>query len=165
MKANFGVQPSPKLNNILVLFLGVWGPLELTHVKRIKTSWGWAVPSSAKLKLPVSWKLTTELKKAGSTGSMLPEHSRLFPGTYETRTDQKGVLIVILYHFKQFSLLKGLHLWFSYWNALRILLYPLIVQLNWLNCSAFDQNIIRNSNDKLGLNWAKLSLNWNRDLL
>ena len=27
------------------------------------------------------------MKKAGSTGSLLPEHPRLFPGTHVTRTD------------------------------------------------------------------------------
>ena len=37
---------------------------------------------------------TAELKKVGSTGSMLPEHTRLFPGTHETRMHLKGVLIM-----------------------------------------------------------------------
>ena len=55
-------------------------------------------------------KTSAELKKAGSTGSMLPEHPRLFLGTHETRTDLNGVLIVALYPFKPFSLLKWLHL-------------------------------------------------------
>ena len=50
----------------------------------------------------------TELKKVGSTGSMLPEHPTLFPGTQGTNTHLKGVRIMALYHFKQFLLLKWL---------------------------------------------------------
>ena len=47
-----------------------------------------------------------ELKKVKSTGSTLPEHPRLVPGTHETRTYLKGVLIMVLYHFKQIFLFR-----------------------------------------------------------
>ena len=50
--------------------------------------------------------LEPEMKKVGSRGSMLPEHRRLSPGTHETRTHLKGVLIMALYYFKQFFLSK-----------------------------------------------------------
>ena len=35
-----------------------------------------------------------ELKKVGSTGSMLPEHTRFFPGTPKARNYLKDVRIV-----------------------------------------------------------------------
>ena len=51
-----------------------------------------------------------ELKKVGSTGRMLLEHQMLFPGTHDTRTHIKDVLSMALYYFKQFFLIKLLHL-------------------------------------------------------
>ena len=35
--------------------------------------------------------IDAELKKVWSTGRMIPEHPRLFPGTHDTRTPLKGV--------------------------------------------------------------------------
>ena len=72
-----------------------------------------------------------ELKIVGSTGSMLLEQPRLFPGAHETKTHLKAVFIMALYHFKRFFLCKWLHLKFSHRNNCSIALGHLIVQKQW----------------------------------
>ena len=48
-----------------------------------------------------------ELKKKGSTGSTLPEHKRISPGTPMTRTNANGVSTMVPYFSSLGSYLNG----------------------------------------------------------
>ena len=49
----------------------------------------------------------SELKKTGSTGSTLPEHTRISPGTPMTRTNANGVSTMVPYFSSLGSYLNG----------------------------------------------------------